>query len=184
MNTHLALRYLERRFGKSYPRPLISRSSTIAGALRFGWGSRTEAMSTSSNWRMVQSWHDQFDGKSKASAGMKERWTWSQERPGILAPEKWWRDDGTSHELWWRGHAVQPKTAGHAFEGVSNTQNDVGHDLSSCAQERTAQSSPEPRRGSQLHQIQQHRISSQRQRQHRQVESTRTWWGQRRSSRQ
>ena len=92
---------------------------------------------------------------------------------GILAPEKWWRDDGTSHELWWRD-TVQPKTAGHASEGVSNTQNDVGHDLISCAQERTAQLRPLPRRGSQLHQILQHRISSQRQRQHRQVESTRT----------
>ena len=86
---------------------------------------------------------------------------------------KWWRDYGTSHELWWRD-TVQPKTAGHASERVSNTQNDVGHDLISCAQERRAQSRPEPRRGSQLHQIQQQRISSQRQRQHRQVESTRT----------
>ena len=28
-------------------------------------------MSTSSDWRMVQSWHDQFDGKSKASAGLE-----------------------------------------------------------------------------------------------------------------
>ena len=73
-------------------------------------------------------------------------------------------------ELWWRD-TVQPKTAGHASERVSNTQNHVGHDLIFCAQERTAQLRPEP---SQLHQIQQHRISSQRQRQHRQVESRRT----------
>ena len=56
----------------------------------------------------------------------------------------------------------------------SNTEKDVGHDVISCAQERTAQLRPEPRRGSQLHQIQQHRISSQRQRQHREVQSTRT----------
>ena len=35
-NTRLVLRYSERRFGTSYPRPLISRNSTIAGALRFG----------------------------------------------------------------------------------------------------------------------------------------------------
>ena len=98
---------------------------------------------------------------------------WSLERPGILVLEKWWRDDGTSHELWWRD-AVQPKTAGHASERVSNTQNDVGHDLISCAQERRAQSRSDPRRGSQLHQIQQHRTLSQRQRQHRQVELTRT----------
>ena len=61
-----------------------------------------------------------------------------------------------------------------ACERVSSTQNDVGHDLISCAQKRTAQLRPEPRRSSQLHQIQQHRISSHRQRQHRQVESTRT----------
>ena len=67
---------------------------------------------------------------------------------------------------------VQPKAAVHASERVSNTQNDVGHDLISCVQERTAQSRPEPRRGSQLHQIQQHRISSQCQRQHRQQPST------------
>ena len=63
----------ERRFGTSNPRPLISRNSTIAGALRFGWRSRTGAMSTSSDRRIVQSWHDQFDRKSNASAGMKER---------------------------------------------------------------------------------------------------------------
>ena len=37
------------------------------------WRSRTEAMSTSPDWRMEQSWHDQFGGKSKASAGMRER---------------------------------------------------------------------------------------------------------------
>ena len=43
------------------------------GALRFGWGSRTEAMSTSSDWRLKKYLHDKFDGKSKASAGMKER---------------------------------------------------------------------------------------------------------------
>ena len=47
-----------------------------------------------------------------------------------------------------------------------------GHDLMSCAQERTAQLRPEPRRGSQFHQVQQHRISSQRQRQHRHLGST------------
>ena len=70
-----------------------------------------------------------------------------------LAPEKWWRDDGTSHELRWRD-MVQPKTAGHASDRVSNTQSDAGHDLSFCAQERRAQSRPEPKRGSQLHQIQ------------------------------
>ena len=40
--------------GTSYPRPLISRNSTITGALRFGWGSRTEAMSTSSDWKLEQ----------------------------------------------------------------------------------------------------------------------------------
>ena len=37
---------------------------------------------------------------------------------------------------------VQPMTAGHASERVSNTQNDVGHDLISNAQERTAQLRP------------------------------------------
>ena len=31
-------------------------------------------MSTSSDWRMEQSWHDQFYGRSKASAGMRERY--------------------------------------------------------------------------------------------------------------
>ena len=41
------------RFGTRYPRPLISRNSTIAGTLLFGWRSRTEAMSTSSDWRMM-----------------------------------------------------------------------------------------------------------------------------------
>ena len=39
VSTHLVLRYSERRLGTSYPRPLISRNSTIAGALRFGWES-------------------------------------------------------------------------------------------------------------------------------------------------
>ena len=34
---------------------------------------RWQAMSTSSDWRMEQYWHDQFDEKSKASAEMKER---------------------------------------------------------------------------------------------------------------
>ena len=61
------------RFGTSCPRPLISRNSTIAGALRFGFGSQTEAISTSSDWKLEQSWHDQFDGRSKASAGTRER---------------------------------------------------------------------------------------------------------------
>ena len=77
-----------------------------------------------------------------------------------------------SHELWWRDMA-HPKTAGHASERVSNTHSDTGHDLSSCAQVRMP-SRGQRTGGSQLHQIQQHRISSQRQRQHRQVESTRT----------
>ena len=40
VKTHLVLRYSERRFGTSYPRPLICRNSTIACALRFGWRSR------------------------------------------------------------------------------------------------------------------------------------------------
>ena len=97
---------------------------------------------------------------------------------GILVPEKWWRDDGTSRELWWR-ETVRPKIAVVASRRVSNTQNDAGHDLNSFVQERRDQSSSQPRRGSQLHQIQQHRISSQRQRQHRRVESTRTSWSQR-----
>ena len=122
------------------PRPLISRNSTIAGAL-CGWNERALKMATGTPW--------------------------------IHAPERWWRDDGTSHELEWRG-TVQPKTAGRASEKVSNTQNDVGHDLISSAQESSAQLRPELRRSSQPHQIQQHRISSQRQWQHRQVESTRT----------
>ena len=47
---------------------------------------------------------------------------------------------------------------GACFRKISNTLNDVGLDLISCAQERRTQSRPEPRRGSQLHQIQQHRI--------------------------
>ena len=60
-------------FGEAIWYKLPKTAATIAGALRFSWRSRTEAMSTSSDWRMVQSWHDQFDGKSKASAGMRER---------------------------------------------------------------------------------------------------------------
>ena len=46
----------------------ISRNSTTAGALRFGWRSQTEAMSTSSDWKMKQYLHVPFDGMSKASA--------------------------------------------------------------------------------------------------------------------
>ena len=46
-----------------------------------------------------------------------------------------WRDVGTSHELWWRD-TVQPKTAGHGSERVSNTQHVVGHDLISCVRGR------------------------------------------------
>ena len=65
-----------------------------------------------------------------------------------------------------------------------NTQCDARHDLSSSAQERMAQSRPEPRRSSPLHQIQQHRTLSQRQRQHKQVESTRMRWRQRTLSQQ
>ena len=49
---YTAYRYSEKQFGTSCPRPLNSRNSTTAGALRSCWESRTEAMSTSSDWRM------------------------------------------------------------------------------------------------------------------------------------
>ena len=63
-------------FGEAiwYKRPKTADLTTLDDRWRTAiWRSRTEAMSTSPDWRVEQSWHDQFDGKSKASAGMKER---------------------------------------------------------------------------------------------------------------
>ena len=39
----------------------------------------------------------------------------SQERLGILAPEKWWRDDGTSHEFWERERYGPNEDCGACF---------------------------------------------------------------------
>ena len=61
------------RFDTSCPRPLISRNALTAGALRSGWENWIEAMNTSSAWRLEQYLHDQFDGRSRASAGTKGR---------------------------------------------------------------------------------------------------------------
>ena len=60
-----------------------------------------------------------------------------------------------------------------------NTQSDARHDLSSCAQERMAPVEARAQEGQPALQVQQHRTLSQRQRQHKQVESTRMRWRQR-----
>ena len=73
VSIRLLLRYSERRFGTSCPRSRISRNSTMAGALRSGWESQTEAMSISLEWTMEPSWYDLSDERLKASDGANER---------------------------------------------------------------------------------------------------------------
>ena len=138
------------------------------------WGSRTEAMSTSSDWRMEQSWHDQFDGKSKASAGMSERalkmvtgTPWNP-RPGEVVA----RRRCMTRALVERYGPTED--CGACFrKSQQHTERCRARIDLLCARE-DGPVEARAQEGSQLHQIQQHRISSQRQRQHRQVESTRT----------
>ena len=82
---------------------VVSRDS-----LRFGWGSRTVAMSTPSDWKLEQYLHDQFDGRSKESAG-NGHWN------ALESSSRRSGGETTTHhtKLWWRD-TVQPKTARQA----------------------------------------------------------------------
>ena len=89
-------------------------------------------MNTSSAWRLQSTWHDQFDGKSKALK-MVTGTPWNP-RPGEVVVRRWY----ITRALVERYGPTEDR--GHASKKVSNTHS-VGHDLISCAQ---------------LHQIQQH----------------------------